>query len=95
MSLTYICLSSLGNFTSPNDLNLIVAKNTRMEIFDVTPEGLRAVKEINIYGRISVLELFRPPVCTYLYRDTSFSSLRVYCICKELQQYNCQYVANA
>ncbi|RUS91294.1 hypothetical protein EGW08_000908 [Elysia chlorotica] len=50
-----------GNFTSPNDLNLIIAKNTRLEIYVVTPEGLRPVKEIMIYGRISVIELFRPP----------------------------------
>ena len=51
-----------GNFTSPNDLNLIIAKNTRMEIYVVTPEGLRPIKEIGIYGRITVLELYRPPV---------------------------------
>ena len=52
----------LGNFTSPDDLNLILAKNTRLEIYMVTPEGLRPVKEVGIYGRISVLELFRPAV---------------------------------
>ncbi|KAL3841910.1 hypothetical protein ACJMK2_019999 [Sinanodonta woodiana] len=50
-----------GNFTSPNDLNLVIAKNTRLEIYVVTPEGLRPVKEISIYGRIAVLKLFRPP----------------------------------
>lgn len=50
-----------GNFTSLNDLNLIIAKNTRMEIYAVTPEGLRPIKEIGVYGRIAVLELFRPP----------------------------------
>ena len=51
-----------GNFTNQNDLNLIIAKNTRLEIYVVTPEGLRPVKELGIYGRIAVLELFRPPV---------------------------------
>ena len=56
-------LLSLGNFTSPDDLNLIVAKNTRLEIYVVTPEGLRPVKEIGINGRIEVLELFKPQVC--------------------------------
>ncbi|XP_064634746.1 DNA damage-binding protein 1-like [Lineus longissimus] len=50
-----------GNFTSASDLNLIIAKNTRMEIFEVTPEGLRPIKEVGIYGKIAVLELFRPP----------------------------------
>ena len=51
-----------GNFVSPDDLNLIIAKNTNIEIYMVTAEGLRPVKEISIYGRITVLELFRPPV---------------------------------
>ena len=51
-----------GNFTSTNDLNLIIAKNTRMDIYVVTPEGLRPIKEIGLYGRIAVLELFRPLV---------------------------------
>jgi hypothetical protein len=51
-----------GNFTSENDLNLIVAKNNRLEIYLVTPEGLRPMKEIGIYGKIAVLKLFRPQV---------------------------------
>lgn len=50
-----------GNFTSADDLNLIIARNTRIEIYVVTPEGLRPVKEVGIYGRIAVMELFRPP----------------------------------
>ncbi|GAB6033172.1 DNA damage-binding protein 1a [Chamberlinius hualienensis] len=50
-----------GSFTSPDDLNLILAKNTRLEIYVVKPEGLRPVKEIVIYGKISKMKLFRPP----------------------------------
>uniref|UniRef100_T1J441 DNA damage-binding protein 1 n=1 Tax=Strigamia maritima TaxID=126957 RepID=T1J441_STRMM len=50
-----------GNFTSPDDLNLILAKNTRLEIYLVTPEGLRPVKEVGLYGKIGVLKLYRPP----------------------------------
>lgn len=53
-----------GNFTSSDDLNLIIARNTRMEIYVVTPEGLRPIKEVGINGRIDVMELFRPPVST-------------------------------
>ncbi|KAJ8968134.1 hypothetical protein NQ317_007859, partial [Molorchus minor] len=49
-----------GNFTSPSDLNLIVAKNTRLEIYLVTPEGLRPIKEVGIYGKVAVMKLFRP-----------------------------------
>lgn len=52
----------LGNFTSPTDLNLILAKNTRLEIYLVTPEGLRPLKEVGIYGKIAVVKFFRPPV---------------------------------
>ncbi|XP_014225976.1 DNA damage-binding protein 1 [Trichogramma pretiosum] len=49
-----------GNFTSPTDLNLILAKNMRLEIYLVTPEGLRAIKEVGIYGKIAVIKFFRP-----------------------------------
>lgn len=51
-----------GNFTSENDLNLIVAKNSRLEIYLVTPEGLRPLKEVNINGKIAVMKHFRPAV---------------------------------
>ncbi|XP_069681913.1 DNA damage-binding protein 1 isoform X2 [Periplaneta americana] len=50
-----------GNFTSPSDLNLILAKNTRLEIYLVTPEGLRPIKEVGLYGKVSVMKFFRPP----------------------------------
>ncbi|PSN48913.1 hypothetical protein C0J52_03484 [Blattella germanica] len=49
-----------GNFTSPSDLNLILAKNTRLEIYLVTPEGLRPIKEVGLYGKVSVMKFFRP-----------------------------------
>ncbi|XP_069757568.1 DNA damage-binding protein 1 isoform X2 [Narcine bancroftii] len=49
-----------GHFTSADDLNLLIAKNTRLEIYVVTPEGLRPVKEVGMYGKIAVMELFRP-----------------------------------
>lgn len=52
----------VGNFTGPDDLNLVVAKNTRIEIHLVTPEGLRPVLDVGIYGKVTVMELFRPPV---------------------------------
>ncbi|XP_066157615.1 DNA damage-binding protein 1 [Euwallacea fornicatus] len=49
-----------GNFTSPTDLNLIVAKSNRLDIYLVTPEGLRPIKEIGLYGKVAVMKLFRP-----------------------------------
>lgn len=52
--------ANLGNFTSPTDLNLIVAKSNRLDIYLVTPEGLRPMKEIGLYGKVAVMKLFRP-----------------------------------
>ena len=49
-----------GNFTSPTDLNLIIARNTRIEILSVSPEGLRSIREFSINGSIEVMKLFRP-----------------------------------
>ena len=57
----YECVST-GHFTSAEDLNLLIAKNTRLEIYVVTAEGLRPVKEVGMYGKIAVMELFRPKV---------------------------------
>lgn len=50
-----------GNFTSPFDLNLLVAKTTRLEMYLVTPEGLKPMKEVGLYGRVAKMKLFRPP----------------------------------
>ncbi|XP_037946592.1 DNA damage-binding protein 1 isoform X2 [Teleopsis dalmanni] len=50
-----------GNFTSPTDLNLVIARNSQLEIDLVTPEGLRPLKEVNINGQIAVMRHFRPP----------------------------------
>jgi len=58
---TAVNACATGNFTSHDDLNLLIAKNTRLEVYSVTPEGLRPLKEMSVYGRISVLQLFRPP----------------------------------
>lgn len=55
-----------GHFTSAEDLNLLIAKNTRLEIYVVTAEGLRPVKEIGMYGKIAVMELFRPKVSHHI-----------------------------
>jgi len=49
-----------GNFTSKDDINLIIAKNTRLELYVVTSDGLRPLKEVSIYGKISVMKPFRP-----------------------------------
>lgn len=63
----FVAFYLAGNFTSPTDLNLILAKNVRLEIYLVTPEGLRPLKEVGIYGKIAVIKFFRPPVRLSLY----------------------------
>ncbi|KAF3778186.1 hypothetical protein EJ110_NYTH43946 [Nymphaea thermarum] len=38
---TNVTHSCVGNFTSPQELNLIIAKCTRIEIHLLTPQGLQ------------------------------------------------------
>eukprot|EP00743_Colponemidia_sp_Colp-15_P005247 GILK01005646.1.p1 GENE.GILK01005646.1~~GILK01005646.1.p1 ORF type:complete len:1143 (+),score=205.41 GILK01005646.1:93-3431(+) len=57
---TSVSHSLTGNFTGPNELNLIIAKSTRIEIYRMGPEGLQPILDVGIYGRISTLRLFRP-----------------------------------
>ncbi|KAJ8627269.1 hypothetical protein MRB53_020576 [Persea americana] len=57
---TSVTHSCVGNFTSPQELNLIIAKCTRIEIHLLTPQGLQPMLDVPIYGRIATLELFRP-----------------------------------
>ncbi|XP_050444479.1 DNA damage-binding protein 1 [Adelges cooleyi] len=56
---TAVCTSISGNFTSPTDRNLIVARFNRIEIYLVTEEGLQPIKEIALYGKIEIMKLFR------------------------------------
>lgn len=51
----------LGNFTSPYDLNLILDKLNRIEVYLVTSDGLRILKEIPFFARIQLLKPFRLP----------------------------------
>lgn len=50
-----------GNFTGPNDLNLIVGKLSRFEIFKITSSGLKLMRDVTVFGTIVALKLFRPP----------------------------------
>eukprot|EP00252_Welwitschia_mirabilis_P019638 TRINITY_DN4603_c0_g1_i1.p1 TRINITY_DN4603_c0_g1~~TRINITY_DN4603_c0_g1_i1.p1 ORF type:complete len:1092 (+),score=216.35 TRINITY_DN4603_c0_g1_i1:257-3532(+) len=56
---TNVTHSCVGNFTSPNDINLIIAKCTRIEIYYLKPQGLEPMLDVPMYGRIATLELFR------------------------------------
>ncbi|VVB12240.1 unnamed protein product [Arabis nemorensis] len=57
---TCVSHDCVGNFTSPQELNLIVAKCTRIEIHLLTPQGVQTILDVPLYGRIATLELFRP-----------------------------------
>lgn len=51
-----------GNFTAPDELNLIVIKGNNLVVNLVTAEGLKQVSDVNISGRISIAKLLRPKV---------------------------------
>ncbi|KAL0398278.1 UNVERIFIED_CONTAM: DNA damage-binding protein 1 [Sesamum radiatum] len=57
---TNVTHSCVGNFTGPQEVNLIIAKCTRIEIHVLSPQGLQPMLDVPIYGRIATLELFRP-----------------------------------
>ncbi|CAM8892866.1 unnamed protein product [Rhodiola kirilowii] len=57
---TNVTHSCVGNFTGPQEVNLIIAKCTRIEIHLLTQQGLQPMLDVPIYGRIATLELFRP-----------------------------------
>ncbi|XP_040569260.1 DNA damage-binding protein 1 [Lepeophtheirus salmonis] len=57
---TAVTECATGNFTGPDDLNLILAKGNVLEVYAVTPEGLKAIKEFSINGCVEVLRFFRP-----------------------------------
>eukprot|EP00271_Cylindrocystis_brebissonii_P010251 TRINITY_DN26392_c0_g1_i1.p1 TRINITY_DN26392_c0_g1~~TRINITY_DN26392_c0_g1_i1.p1 ORF type:complete len:1092 (+),score=241.19 TRINITY_DN26392_c0_g1_i1:211-3486(+) len=58
---TNVTHSAVGYFTGQQELNLIIAKCTRIEIHLLTPTGLKGIKDVSIYGRIATMELFRAP----------------------------------
>ncbi|RXG55188.1 DNA damage-binding protein 1 [Armadillidium vulgare] len=57
---TSVTACATGHLTSPTDLNLVIVRNNRVELHLVTPEGLKPLKELTIYGKISCLRLFKP-----------------------------------
>lgn len=59
---TAVTAVQTGNFTGPEDINLIQAKGSSLAVSVVTPEGLKPVADASIYGRISLMQVFRPKV---------------------------------
>ncbi len=78
---TIVTSAVTGSFTGPNDLNLIQARGSSLVISLVTAEGLQTVLDVDIFGRIISMQLFRPEVrcmfVLYIYIVAMFSFLLV------------------
>jgi DNA damage-binding protein 1 len=57
---TAVTHSLLGNFTSSTTQSLVLSKGTRIEVYEVTEQGLQPILDVPIYGRIGAMEKFRP-----------------------------------
>ncbi|KAI9321688.1 mono-functional DNA-alkylating methyl methanesulfonate N-term-domain-containing protein [Dichotomocladium elegans] len=77
-----------GPFTASADVNLILGKGTRIEIYTITPDGLKPTLEFTLYGTIKALDLYQPAG-----RDKAslfvLTSRYLYCVlsyCEKTQQ---------
>lgn len=72
---TAVTATHTGSFTGPEDLNLLQAKGSNLVISQVTAEGLKPVMDVDVFGRIIAMQLFKPQVgkayvCTrYMYMN--------------------------
>jgi len=57
---TVVTHSVTGNFTGPDQHNLVLARSTQIEVYTISPEGLVYEYDVPINGRISTLKMFRP-----------------------------------
>lgn len=48
-----------GNIFSPTSIDVVFAKSSKLDIFTVTENGLSAVCEVPIYGKVSALCKYR------------------------------------
>uniref|UniRef100_A0A7S3QK85 DNA damage-binding protein 1 n=1 Tax=Dunaliella tertiolecta TaxID=3047 RepID=A0A7S3QK85_DUNTE len=55
-----VVTSLVGNFVDSNTLNLIVGKSTHIELHNSTENGLEAVLDVPIWGKITSMKLLRP-----------------------------------
>lgn len=51
------------SYNSVKDKSFKDRKGTRIEVYTLTPDGLKPTIEFSIYGTIISLELFKPKVC--------------------------------
>ncbi|KAI8053350.1 CPSF A subunit region-domain-containing protein [Syncephalis plumigaleata] len=48
-----------GSFTGPEDTNLIIGRTNRIEVYQLTADGLALTLDFSIYGRLASLNLLR------------------------------------
>lgn len=58
---TAVSKSLVCHFTGADDLNLVIAKGARLEIRDITPEGLQHRLDVPLYGAIATMEAYSLP----------------------------------
>ena len=56
---TAVTKSLVCHFTGQDDLNLVIAKGARLEIWEITPEGLQHRLDVPLYGAIATMEAYR------------------------------------
>lgn len=56
---TSVGKSLVCHFTGQDDLNLVIAKGARLEIWEITPEGLQHRLDVPLYGAIATMEAYR------------------------------------
>lgn len=56
---TVISHAVVGNFLGTDAVSLVIAKTNRIELLLVTSEGLKAYREVPIFGRIATIKGFR------------------------------------
>jgi hypothetical protein len=73
---TAVTHSVLGRFTAANDLNLAICKSNQIQIYMVTPEGLKFLKHVGILGIVDNMTLIRLKVTSQ--KQTKFRFLATY-----------------
>ncbi|VDK22565.1 unnamed protein product [Taenia asiatica] len=66
---TSVTKALTGNFTDPNDLNLLIIKNSCLELYDVTIEGLKLIHDVPLNASVLTALFFRRKFCK---RDALF-----------------------
>lgn len=49
-----------GSFLSPTSIDVLFAKASKLDLYTVTENGLSAVCEVPIYGKIAAMCKYRP-----------------------------------